>query len=166
MGNEIQLNIQERRKLRMMATAGRENARVLRRAQILLLAHKKWGRRSIQEATGASIPTINRTKRWYREEGLESAIYDSPKSGRPKKLDAKTRAIIIATACSSPPDGHSRWTYQLIADRAKIGKKISGESVRLMMKADGIKPWREKNVVHPGTDTNVPGTNVCAPTAV
>jgi transposase len=144
----------------MITQAGRENVLVVRRAQILLLAHKGWKRQDIREATGASIPTINRTKRWYREDGIEAAIYDAPRSGRPKKLDAQTRAIIIATACSAPPTGYSRWTYQLIADRARLGKKISGESVRLMMKADGIKPWREKNVVHPEVRHEIPGADV------
>ena len=160
MNMTIVLSSQERHKLQKMTAAGREHARVLRRARILLLAHKGWKRQDIREATGASIPTINRTKRWYREDGLEAAIYDAPKSGRPKKLDRKARAIVIATACSKPPPGRSRWTYQLIADHAPLEQKVSGEAIRLMMKADGLKPWREKNVVHPGTDAEVSGTNV------
>lgn len=145
--NPIRLTRTEQRRLRLLTKRGRESARVLRRAQILLLAHKGWDRRSIRDATGASIPTINRTKRWYREEGLESAIYDAEHPGRPKKIDAEAKAMLIATACSQPPDGRSRWTYELLAQHTPLKEPVTEKTVRLTLQADGIKPWREKNVV-------------------
>jgi transposase len=147
----FRLDTEDQRTIRLLLKRGRERAAVLRRARILLLAHKGYSRAQIHEVTEASTSTVGRTKRWYREQGLFAAIYDAERPGRPKKMDAKTKAIVIATACSKPPEGHSRWTYQLIATHAPLDKRISGESVRLMMKADGLKPWREKNVVHTET---------------
>lgn len=152
----IRLKPSERRELRLLLKRGRESARVLRRAQILLLAHKDWNRNSIKEATGASIPTINRTKRWYREDGLESAVYDAVLPGRPKKIDPEAKAILIATACTEAPDGRSRWTYELLAKHAPLKERVTEKTVRLVLQADGFKPWREKNVVRSDSRRGVP----------
>lgn len=148
MESNIRLSRQDKQVIKALMRRGREHVRVVRRAQILWLAHQGYKRQAIKDSTGASIPTINRTKRWYREVGLEAAIYDGKRTGRPRKLNSKTQAIILATACSKPPEGYSRWTYELIAAHAPLDERISGESIRLMMNANGIKPWREKNVVH------------------
>jgi hypothetical protein len=43
----------------------------------------------------------------------------------------------VATACSTPPEGHAKWTMQLLADRLielKIVEAISDETVRLELK--------------------------------
>lgn len=162
----LRLDKTDQRTIRLLLKRGRERAAVLRRAQILLLAHKGYNRKAIIKVTEASTSTVGRTKRWYREQGLDAAIYDSERSGRPKKMDAKTKAILIATACSDPPEGYSRWTYELIASHAPIGKRISGESVRLMMKADGLKPWREKNVVYSDAHRHLSGADVYGAAAV
>ena len=157
---KIRLRGAERRYLREMRRKGRHSTRVLLRVQILLLAHKDWSTRKIEEATGASAATIKRTKRWYQEDGLNAAIFDAPRPGRPKKVDKKALATIIATACSEAPEGHSRWTYELIAQHAPLEEPLSAETIRLVMKADGIKPWREKNVVHANDHSRVSGENV------
>ncbi|WP_443216617.1 helix-turn-helix domain-containing protein [Scytonema sp. HK-05] len=36
---------------------------------------------------------------------------------KPRKLDGKQEAFLIATACSTPPSGRTRWTIQLLADQ-------------------------------------------------
>lgn len=34
-----------------------------------------------------------------------------------RRLDGEAEAYLVATACSSLPEGHSRWTLRLLADQ-------------------------------------------------
>jgi hypothetical protein len=54
-----------------------------------------------------------------------------------RKLDGAGEAVLIATACSQAPEGRSRWTLQLLADKLvelKVVDSISYESVRQTLK--------------------------------
>lgn len=56
---------------------------------------------------------------------------------RPKKLDGKAEAFLVATACSAAPEGRRDWTLQLLADRlveCEIVDSICGETVRQALK--------------------------------
>ncbi|MFH7025474.1 MAG: helix-turn-helix domain-containing protein [Heteroscytonema crispum UTEX LB 1556] len=56
-----------------------------------------------------------------------------PHPPKPRKLDGRQEAFLIATACSEPPEGRVRWTMQLLADHLvsiDIVDSISDETVR------------------------------------
>ncbi|MBD2451229.1 helix-turn-helix domain-containing protein [Nostoc sp. FACHB-152] len=56
---------------------------------------------------------------------------------KPKKLDEKQEAFLIATACSNPPEGRVRWTMQLLADHLinlGVVDSISDETIRQTLK--------------------------------
>ena len=80
----------------------------------------------------------------FVEEGLESALNPKPRTGhRPKKLDGAGEAFLVATACSSPPEGRAEWTLQLLADRlieCNITDTISRETVRQQLKKTNLSP--------------------------
>jgi hypothetical protein len=44
-------------------------------------------------------------------------IKEKDRSGRPRTIHGEIEAHIVATACSSPPEGRVRWTLHLIADK-------------------------------------------------
>jgi hypothetical protein len=78
-----------------------------------------------------------RTREKFVIGGLEYAIQDRPHPPKPRKLDGKQEAFLIATACSSAPEGRTRWTMQLLADRLitlGIVDSISDETVRQTLK--------------------------------
>jgi hypothetical protein len=54
----------------------------------------------------------------YVEKGLEAALGERKRSGRPQIFDGKERANLTALACSTPPEGHSQWSLRLLADKA------------------------------------------------
>ena len=145
---ELTLKKKERQKLRRLQQRGQVKARVLRRCGVLLLLDQGWPYEDIVEATGASTSTIGRIKRRYLEEGLEAALEERPRPGREPRFDPKARKHLIALACSDPPEGYPRWTCELLAERCGLKKKPSKNTISLVLKAEGIKPWREKNVVH------------------
>ena len=91
-----------------------------------------------QAATRAGV-NYNRVAAWrdnYQLVGLE-ALQDKPRSGRPIQIDGKQRAAITALACSTPPEGHARWSLRLLADKVvELGyvEQVSHNHVRQILK--------------------------------
>jgi transposase len=133
----IELEESEEKFLKNFVKKGRKSARALTRARILLLANQQKGDTEIAEILGVGRNTIWRIKRRYREEGLESALKDKPRSGQPKKYTERHEAEIIAQACTKSPDGRKRWSLTLLTEemRKKDGfETINRESIRLVLK--------------------------------
>ena len=147
----IRVKPSERKRLEKIRRKGTESARVIRRAQVLLQLHKGWTRERICDATGVSTATIGRVRRRYLKEGLESALYERSRPGRPRNLVCREERELIALACSKPPDGAARWTVRLLAKSFGNGKRVSKATVQRILTEDGLKPWREKNVVRSRT---------------
>jgi hypothetical protein len=55
--------------------------------------------------------TVYRTKRRFVEGNLELALSEEARPGAARKLSGKETALLVATACSSPPAGRKRWTW-------------------------------------------------------
>ncbi len=98
-------------------SAGKCVARKLKRAQILLAADAGFSDEAIERTIGVGSSTVYRTKRRFVECGLEAALSEEPRPGAERKLTGKEEALLIATACSTPPAGRSRWTLELLAGR-------------------------------------------------
>jgi transposase len=107
------------------------------RAQILLFTHEGKTEMEIKDTLRISRATVSNTKKRYREEGLQSALTEKPRSGQPKKYTNKQEAEIIAMACTNPPKGRKRWTIRLLTKRMKRRnglETINRETVRLILK--------------------------------
>ena len=127
----------ERHQLEQMMHAGKQSARTLTRARILLKANEGWGDARIAEAVGSSGATVERVRKRYAIGGLDAAIKDKPQAGRPRALSSKQAAHLIAIACSSAPDGHEHWPLRLLGQKmVELGyvEGISPETVRQVLK--------------------------------
>lgn len=134
---KIKLTEEEMGYLREFTTKGQRSASALIRAHILLLVHKGEKETSITEILNISRATVSNIKKRYREEGLQSALAEKPRSGQPKKYTERHKAEIIAQACTKPPDGSKRWSLTLLTEemRNKEGfETINRESIRLILK--------------------------------
>jgi transposase len=123
--------------LKTLLRRGTAPARTQTRARILDLLHRGQHPDQIAEILQVSGATVFNIKRRYLEEGLDSALSDKPRSGKPPTIDGKIRAQITALACSKAPDGHARWTLRLLADRAvELGflDSISHTGVKKILK--------------------------------
>ena len=133
----VELTSDERSQLTALVRRGKESARRINRARILLLADDGRTDEEIWNALQIGRSTVERTRRRFFELGLEAALSERPRPGKPPKLDAKQEAVLIALACSDPPDGYERWTMQLLADRLvelKVVDSIVDETVRRLLK--------------------------------
>ena len=91
--------------------------------------------------------TVYRTKRRFMEGNLELALSEEARLAAPRKLSGKEAALLVATACSSPPDGRRRCTLNLLADamvELTDHDGLSRETVRRRMAEDDLKPWLRK----------------------
>ncbi len=73
------------------------------------------GRAPRAEALDVALSTVYRVKQRFAEEGLERVLQDRPQANRPRKLDDRGEAHLIALACSPAPEGHAHWTLRLLA---------------------------------------------------
>ena len=128
----VTLTADERAKLKDFLSKGASQSRKLKRAQILLLADA-----AISEHLLTNRSTVERTRKRFVDGGLENALNEVPRPGQACKLNGKDEALLIALACSDPPESRVRWTFRLLAAKAvelKITDTISHETVRQVLK--------------------------------
>jgi transposase len=142
----IELSQAERGELTTMLSGGKHAARKLKRAQILLAADAGSSDDEIARAVAVGGSTVYRTKRHFVEGNLARALSEEPRPGAERKLTGKEEALLVATACASPPEGRTRWTLKLLAGAmVKLTEhtSLSHETVRRRLAENGLKPWRK-----------------------
>ena len=140
----VTLTAEERDELERLLARGKADVRKIKHAQILLKADEaqggpRWPDERIAEAFNAGVVTIERLRRRFVEEGLQSALrtYRTGTRIYERKLDGAQEAHLIALACSAPPEGRSRWTLRLLARRMvelAYVDTLSYETVRQTLK--------------------------------
>ena len=142
----VELSQAEREQLNEMLSGGKHAARKLKRAQILLAADSAVGDAVIAASVSVGESTVYRTKRRFVEGNLDLALSEETRPGSGRKLTGKEEALLIATACSSPPEGRARWTLELLAGemvRRTEHAELSRETVRRRLKENKLKPWQQ-----------------------
>jgi transposase len=137
----VDLTEEERTFLLELISQGKQSARKVKRAHILLLADEGKTDGEIAEALHTSASTVQRTRQRFIEGNLDRALNEDPRPGAHKKLDEKGAALLETLARSEPPVGRKRWTLQLLADRLvelKVVDTISDETVRQELKKSDL----------------------------
>src|SRR5215213_7418057 len=143
----VDLSEAEHIELQTLLRGGRHAARTLKRAQILLAADAGVPDETMAQSLGVGGSTVYRTKRRFVEGNLDKALHEEPRPGAARKLTGQEEALLVATACSSPPEGRARWTIELLAGemvRLTEHERLSRETVRRRLAENEIKPWRRK----------------------
>lgn len=139
----VRLEAEEREQLRSLVDAGRGSKSSRQRARVLLQADQAdggpgWSDERVAEFAEASLSTVHRVRQRFVEEGLDAALRHRPAPRRQyRKLDGAGEAQLIATACSQAPEGRSRWTLHMLADKLvelQVVDAISHECVRSTLK--------------------------------
>ena len=112
----VELSQTERAELTAIVSGGKHAARKLKRAQILLAAHAGASDDDIATSVAVGGSTVYRTKQRFVLGNLEAALSEQTRPGAGRKLSGKEEALLVATACSKPPQGRARWTLELLAD--------------------------------------------------
>ena len=151
----VQLSSEEREQLEELVKRGnakkgqRPSALKLTRARILLKADQAEGAPAytdaeIAEALDVSPKTVFNIRKKWVELGLEQALERRPqKNFRTPKLNGKAEAKLIACSCGPAPEGRSKWTLRLLADKAvelELVDSISRETIRQTLKKTSSSP--------------------------
>ena len=120
---EVKLSEVQRQELEALTNAGQCRVRVYKRARALLLSDAGLADAEILKQADISLATLKRVRKRFSDTQVASGkvsevVVDKPKPGRPSIYSAKQKAKITALACSDAPEGRSRWTLRLLADKA------------------------------------------------
>jgi hypothetical protein len=140
---ELNLSKREREAVQRFRSKGEHMAREFNRAHILWALDRKVPESQIMEVLGVGRTAIWRTRSAYLEGGLEFALRDVARPGKPQQYRADAQAQVAALACSSPPQGAKRWTVALLTQAARRHppmRQISRESVRRLLKKTSSNP--------------------------
>ncbi len=151
----VELSSEEREQLETVINDKKTGPQKRRRAQILLACDRGISDVAIAETLPCGTSTIYRTKKRLVEEGLDAALSESPRKGGRRKLTGKEEATLVALACAKPPEGHGRWTLQLLADELVHlveHESVSKETIRRRLGENKLKPWRRKMWCIPAVD--------------
>lgn len=134
--NEVLISSEQRTALQAITKRRREDASLVRRARIILLAADGVPSVEIASMLDVTPETVSRIRKRFIHGGVD-AIYERKKAGRKDHaLSSETVENIIQLAMSPPPPGRSRWTTRLLASRFGI---TSG-AVSDVLRKGGVKP--------------------------
>jgi transposase len=142
----VELSQAERGELAALLSGGKHSVRKLKRAQILLAADAGESDAAVAASLRVGGSTVYRTKRRFVLGNLAAALSEEPRPGAARKLLGKEEALLVATACSSPPAGRARWTLELLAGelvKLTAHDSLSRETVRCRLAENDLKPWRK-----------------------
>lgn len=133
----VTLTSEERAEVEALGRKGVISVRKMHRARMLLLADDGKPDKEIARVVGVGCSTVERTRKRFVEGGLPLALNELPRVGGKRTLDGKGEAYLVALACSTPPNGQTRWTMHLLADKLVtlgVVETISDETVRVTLK--------------------------------
>ena len=143
----VSLTDEERQTLRELISSGKGAARKLTHARILLKADSSdggpgWNDARISQGLDVGTATAERVRKQFVTEGLKAALERrKPQRDYRRKLDGDDEAHLIALACSESPEGRSRWTLRLLADRMvalEYVEALSYQTVRRVLKKTNL----------------------------
>jgi len=142
---KVTLTQEERAQLMQIIKKGGHKSQKVRRALILLNCdegeyqeQERSTNEEIAKMLKVGLRTVERVKKRFVEEDLDVTLNGKDSSRvYSRKLDGDAEAHLIALCCSDAPEGFSRWTLKLLADKMvelEYVDSVSRETVRQVLK--------------------------------
>lgn len=130
--DKIILSEPQRYQLHQLIKKGQHKAQVIRNAQIILKSAAGQTDQSIAQACSVSKRTVIRTRQRWRKLAAEAEVVETvlghlPRSGAPVLYGSREQALVIAKACTPPPEGARRWTVALLSEHVSLELEMDGE---------------------------------------
>ncbi len=142
------LKKEDRPILQALLGNGHTRQRVARRARILLCRAEAQRVNSLADKVAQNRSTVWRVCERYCQGGLEAALYDAPRSGRPCIFSPTVRKRIERLACQDPGTvgwNISHWStrsLELAAVEQEIVTRIDHSTVNEILNARHLQPHR------------------------
>jgi hypothetical protein len=134
---ELHLSEEDRAVVDEVRSKGLHHSREVNRAHMLACLDQGVPEAQILAVLGVGRTALWRTRAAYLQGGLELALFDVTRPGRPRLYDTDVEAQVTALACSAPPAGRKRWTMVELERAARRESGLAGlsrETVRRMLK--------------------------------
>ena len=140
---KVKLTPKQRKQLLEIVRNGREKAKTITHARILLQADSSQEGPSLKAkviAANLNIHerTVHRVRERFANEGLDEALYRKKhRRYKPRKLDGDQEAHLVALCCGASPEGRKEWTLRLLGERLvelEIVDSISRSTVHRILK--------------------------------
>ncbi len=144
---ELHLSEDDRLVIDEIRRKGIHHSREVNRAHALSCLDRGIPEEQIMTVLGIGRTALWRTRSAYLQGGIDLAVFDVARAGRPRQYDTDAEAQVTALACSAPPEGRRRWTMLELerAARQEAGLgDVSRETIRRMLKKGSV----EKRVGH------------------
>ena len=150
----IELSDSDREYLATLARNRTTQTQVVDRARILLQKEKGIPDKQIADGLGIAVNTVRLCIQKYLENGVDAALSDVQRKGRPTEITSDAIAWITSIACQRPTElGFSQelWTLKNLhsyiqSHAVKAGHKrlktITKTRVQQILKASDIKPFK------------------------
>lgn len=133
----IEANESDLAALALMSRSQKIEKRYSDRALVILLSLEGKTLEEIENSTGLARPAVNKWRQRFRQLGIPG-LQDAPRSGKPARISAEQKAMVIQKACEKPTGGYTNWSQRRIAD--EIG--ISQAMVHQILKDTDLKPHK------------------------
>lgn len=152
----IELSDSDREYLTTLARNRTTQAQVVDRARILLQKEKGIPDKQIADGLGIAVNTVRLCIQKYLENGVDAALSDVQRKGRPTEITSDAIAWITSIACQRPTElgfAQELWTLKNLhsyiqSNAVKAGHKrlktITKARVQQILKASDIKPFKIK----------------------
>ncbi len=140
---ELHLNEEDRSVVEDLRAKGLHQSREVNRAHVLSCLDRGIPESQIMAVLGIGRTAVWRTRAAYLQGGVDLALFDVGRSGRPRQYDTDAEARVTALACSTPPTGRQRWTMVELERVARQEAGLAGvsrETVRRMLKKTTSNP--------------------------
>ena len=152
----IELSNDDREYLTTLSRNRTTQAQIVDRARILLQKEKAVPDKQIADGLGIAVNTVRLCIKKYLENGVDAALSDVQRKGRPTEITADAVAWITSIACQRPTDlgfAQELWTlknlHSYIQEHAIAAgyprlETITKARVQQILKASDIKPFKIK----------------------
>jgi transposase len=140
---ELRLTEADRAVIDGVRTKGQHQSREVNRAHVLASLDQGIPEAQIMAVLGMGRTAVWRTRAAYLQGGVDLALFDVARSGRPPQYDTDAEARVTALACTTPPAGKQRWTLVELERAARQEQglgNVSRETVRRMLKKTTSNP--------------------------
>ena len=146
---KVTLTKEERDQLKLILNKGKHNSFQFKNACILLNVDEgaygeKISNAQIAQVLQVNTKTIERLKQRFVEDGFDACIERKAyPEVKPSKVDGEFEAHLIAISCSKAPEGFSRWSLRMLADKMvelEFAETVSHETIRTVLKKTKSNP--------------------------
>ena len=150
----LSISQEEKNVLDQIAHSRTEGFDRVRRARVLLAYSEGQSTTQIRDEVGISFGALSRCIKKALSCGVEEALVDLPRSGRPAEITQEARTWVVALACTKPKElGYAAelWTYNALAKHIRAHgpaagfatlARISKGTVYKILQAHELKPHK------------------------